>query len=215
VDQISPPFRIAIVAMLAVCALWFTVLKPKDPAGADAPLPVAPGQAGLGNAVSAAKGAAGASDAANAKVQRATGGTAATATPAKAAPTPATAKATAAPRRTAKAKPADLAAPLLDALAARKAVVMLFFSRKGIDDTAVRKAVAATDRHRGRVVVKAVRIADVGRYDAITRGAEVLQAPTVLVIAPDRRARAIVGFTTTGELDQAIGDALRPAKRAR
>ena len=217
-DQLSPPFRIAIVAMLAVCALWFTVLKPKDPA-ADAPLPTAPGATGLANDVNAAKGAAATSDAANAKIQKATGGAAATTTPAKA---PAPAKhatktgphAAVAGKSAAKgAASADPTASLLSALDAKKAVVMLFYNRAGIDDRAVRKAVAATDRHHGKVVVKAVPVGQVGRYEAITRGAQILESPTVLVIAPDRKARAIVGFTTTGEVDQAVGDALASAKK--
>jgi hypothetical protein len=232
VDQLSPPFRIALVALLAVCALWFTVLKPKAPA--DAPLPTAPGATGLANDVNAAKGAAATSDAANAKVQSATGGTAAkpTARPAAAA-TPATTgkhagsatapKAAAAPAATAKAATptakravaTDPTKPLLSALDAKKAVVMLVYNRAGIDDRAVRKAVGATARHHGKVVVTAVPVSRVGRYEAITRGAEILQSPTVLVIAPDRKARAIVGFTTTAELDQAIADALASGKPAK
>jgi hypothetical protein len=220
VDQISPPFRIAIVAMLAVCALWFTVLKPKDPA-ADAPLPTAPGTTGLANDVNAAKGAAATSDAANAKVQSATGGaatssaaapkTAATAKPAASAKPAATAKAATPEAKAAAAT--DPTKPLLSALDAKKAVVMLVYSHTGIDDRAVRKAVAATARHHGKVVVKAVPVGQVGRYEPITRGAEILQSPTVLVIAPDRKARAIVGFTTTAELDQAIADARASAKK--
>ena len=222
--QLSPPFRIALVAVLAVCALWFTVLKPKTPAD-DAPLPTAPGATGLANDVNAAKGAAAAIDAANAKVQNATGGATVT-TPAKDAAakrstTTRTSPAKAAPtgRHAAvagtHAKPAvtaDRTAPLLRALDARKAVVLVFYSRKGIGDRAVRDAVAATNRHHGRVVVAAVPVSQLGRYDAITRGVQILQAPTVLVIAPDRTARAIAGFTTTPELDQAIGDALASAR---
>lgn len=216
--QISPPFRIALVAMLAVCALWFTVLKPKDPAP-EAPLPAAPGATGLGNDVNAAKGAAATSDAANAKVQHATGGTAAATGTTSAAPTAtatsaaagATAKPTAKP---AAAATADRTAPLLRALDAKKAVVLLFYNRAGIDDRAVRKAVAASDARHGRVVVKAIPVGQVGRYEAITRDARIVESPTVLIIGPDRQARTIVGFTTTPEVDQAVGDALTAAKTA-
>jgi hypothetical protein len=224
VDQISPPFRIAVVAMLAMCAVWFTVLKPKDP-GADpaASTPTAPGATGLGNDVNAAKGAAAASDAANAKVQAATGATATAGTANELATgahsavagksAHATPNATAKPK--AKAATGDASAPLLRALDAKHAVVLVFWNRRGSDDRAVRRAVAQVDRHRGKVVVKAAPIAAVGRYEAITRGAQVLQSPTVLVIGPDRKARAIVGFTTTGELDQAVGDTLAAAKAAK
>jgi hypothetical protein len=218
VDQISPPFRIALVAMLAACALWFTVLKPKDPAAqSSSTTPTAPGVTGLGNDVKAAKGAAATSDAANAKIQAATGGT--TATAAKPAATPAK-KATAAKnagattaKAKAKAKAGDPATPLLTALDRKDTVVLLFRNAKASDDRAVEQAVKAVDRHKGNVVVKVAPIAQVARYEAITRGAEVMQSPTVLVIGPDHKARAVVGFTTTGEVDQVVADTLAAAKK--
>jgi len=216
VDQISPPFRIALVAMLAMCALWFTVLKPKDPAADTAPLPTAPGTTGLANDVNAAKGAAAASDAANAKVQKATGGTSATtapkvATATKKAAQPAVAGKHGAPP--AAKKVTDPAAPLLSALDRKHAVVLLFWNRKGSDDRAVRRALSAVDRRHGHVVVRAVPVSKIGRYEAITAGAQVMQSPTVLVIGSDHKAKAIAGFTTTAELDQAAADALAAAKK--
>jgi hypothetical protein len=224
VDQISPPFRIAIVAMLALCALWFTVLKPKGPAGANAPLPTAPGTTGLANDVNAAKGAAKKSDAANAKLQDATGGTAATTTSAakpaatakpsaKSVTKPAAATANKADATKKAAKSANPAAPLLTALDGKKAVVLLFWNSNGADDRAVHRAVGAMNRRHGRVVVKAVPVAQVGKYESITSGAEVMQAPTVLVIGSDHKAHAIAGYTTTDELDQAAGDALAAAAK--
>ncbi len=222
-DQISPPFRIAIVAMLAVCALWFTVLKPKDP-GADtaASDPTAPGVTGLSKDVTAAKGAATKSDAANAKVQAATGGVEAkadTTAKSESATTGAHAavagKNGVAPSTAAKAKTTDASAPLLRALDRKDAVVLLFWNRRGSDDRAVRRAVRATARHHGHVVVKAVPVARVARYGAITSGVQVLQSPTVLVIGPDRKARAITGFTTKSELDQVVSDTLKASEPAK
>jgi hypothetical protein len=221
VAQLSLPYRIALVAMLAACAVWFTVLKPKDP-GAE-PATTAPGATGLANDVSAAKGAVAASESSAAATRRATGA----AKPAAAADAHAAAKANAAAKATdegttkaskahdarAAAARADRSAPLLSALDRDRAVVLLFFSERGIEDRAVRRAVTAVGRHHGRVVVKAAPISQVGRYQAITRGAQVLQAPTTLVIAPGRSAKAVVGYTTTAELDQAVGDALA-AKRS-
>jgi hypothetical protein len=219
VDQISPPFRIAIVAMLAVCALWFTVLKPKDP-GADtaASDPTAPGVTGLSNDVKAAKGAAAASDAANAKVQAATGGTEAktgTTATSKSATTGAHATVAGKSGTTAKAKAGDAAAPLLRALDRKDTVVLLFWNRRGSDDRAVRRVVRATARHHGRVIVKAAPVAQVARYESITKGVQVLQSPTVLVIGPDRKARAVTGFTTKPELDQVVSDTLKAAAPAK
>jgi hypothetical protein len=226
VDQISPPFRIAIVAMLAVCALWFTVLRPKAPSAAEPP--AAPGVTGLAHDVSAAKGAAAKSDAANAATQAATGGpaakTAPKTTPKSATATSATAKSKAKPARrgahaavagrsaSSPAVAVNPSAPLLRAIDDKRAVVLLFWNRKGSEDRAVRKAVDATSRRGGDVVVRIAPIKDVAHYGAITRGAQVLQSPTVLVLAPGRKARPIVGFTTAGEIDQAVGDALAAVK---
>jgi hypothetical protein len=220
VDQISPPFRIAVVAMLAVCALWFTVLKPKDPSAVPSTTPTAPGVTGLGNDVNAAKGAAATSDATNAKIQAATGGTTATTSSTATATKPAakTAKNADATRKkagtaTAKAATADPATSLLIALDRKDTVVLLFRNAKASDDRAVEKAVKAVDRHKGHVVVKVAPIAQVARYEAITRGVDVMQSPTVLVIGPDHKARAVVGFTTTGEVDQVVADTLAAAKK--
>jgi len=217
VDQISLPFRIALIALLVVCALWFTVLKPKDPA--IEPATTAPGTTGLANDVSAAKGAAAASEASAAATQKATGGAHAAAAGAKAASgtsaTAKAAKATKAAKPKAKAAAGDRSAPLLHALDRDRAVVLLFFNKRGIEDKAVRRAVADVDRRKGRVVVKAVPVSDVARYQPITRGAQVLQAPTALVIAPGKTAKPIVGYTTTAELDQAVGDALAAKKSAK
>ena len=49
-------------------------------------------------------------------------------------------------------------------------------------------------------------VADVGRYEAITRGAQVLESPTVLVIGAGGKARAITGYTQAKEIDQAVSD---------
>jgi hypothetical protein len=218
VDQISPPFRIALVALLAVCALWFTVLKPKDPA-TETSTPTAPGVTSLGNDVNAAKDAAAKSDAANAKVQAATGGTTATPSKSATATKPAAKTATKKPAATGaapaakKATGADPAASLLSALDRKDTVVLLFRNAKASDDRAVEKALKAVDRHKGNVVVKVAPIANVARYEAITRGAEVMQSPTVLVIGPDHKARAVVGFTTTREVDQVVADTLAAAKK--
>jgi hypothetical protein len=231
VSQISLPFRIALVAMLAACAVWFTVLRPKPPA-ADAPLPAAPGTTGLAHDVAAAKGAAAASAAANARVQHATGGTAAKSAPkpattaaakagTKTTPKAATKSSKAAPAKAAPAaKPApakaktdiDPSAPLLRALDRDHAVVLLFWNRHGSDDRAVRHAAQRVDRRHGRVDVKVVPVASVGRYTAITKGVQILEAPTVLVIAPGGKARAIAGLTSTPELNQTVADVLAGVK---
>jgi hypothetical protein len=110
--------QIALVAVVLLAGMWFTVLKPKSAdTTTSAPVaqtttqssePVAPGVKGLTSAIDKAKGAAATSDAANARIQTATGGTA-TATASTSAPA-ATATATAAPKRTTVTKKATATA---------------------------------------------------------------------------------------------------------
>ncbi len=102
----------------------------------------------------------------------------------------------------------DPSAPLLADLDHGRTVVLLFWNKKGSDDRAVRSAVKGVSRHHGKVVVKAVPASQVGDYEAITRGAQVLQSPTVLVIGKDKKAHPIIGFTYTGEIDQLVSDVL-------
>jgi hypothetical protein len=209
VAQLSLPFRVALVALLAVSALWFTVLRPKE-APVPAPAATAPGVTGLANDTGAAQGAV-AGSAASAAATTAATGTATTGTGTTAATptaTPATGTATAKAAAAKAAAAGDRSAPLLRALDRDRAVVLLFWNRRGTDDRAVRRAVAAADRHDGKVVVKVAGVRDVARYGAITRGVQVSGSPTVLVIGPERTAKPIVGLTTTVELDQAVGDTL-------
>jgi hypothetical protein len=218
VEQVSRPALIALIATIAFAGAWFTVLRPKtDSAGAPAPAATAPGMAGLGKAVAKANGAVAASDASAKRSEQAaaTAGSDDTA--------PGTAKpASAAPSATAKSKPAtavkpakpalpalapgDRSAPILRELASGKTVVALFFNGAGADDHAALRAVRATDRRKGRVAVHTIPIAKVGAYNALTTGVQVMQAPTILVIGPDHKARTIVGYTEVKEIDQTVFD---------
>jgi hypothetical protein len=102
--------QIALVAVVLLAGMWFTVLKPKPAADTAAVTPVtvtpapassepvAPGVKGLASAVEKAKSASAASDATNAKIQKATGSSSVASAPTAAkpavAPKPAAAKAT-------------------------------------------------------------------------------------------------------------------------
>jgi hypothetical protein len=228
VDQIALPYRIALVAILVLGGLWFVALRPKSggsTASTPAPAVAAPGVKGLASDVAKAKGAVAQSQASaaavTAKPATPTGKpvtpTAKPATPTAKPATPTAKPATPASKPVAPAAPvakttaADPSAPILAAVAKGKVAVLLFSSRQASDDAHVRAVLHRIDRHGGKVVVRSAPIGDVGRYDAITRGVQVLQAPTLLVIDPQRKAKAIVGYTDTAEVDQAVDDALRAA----
>ena len=104
------------------------------------------------------------------------------------------------------AAPGDPSRPLLASVDAGKVVVVLFWNKNASDDRATRRGLRSIDLHGGKVVASAVPIGDVGRYEAITRGVQVLESPTVLVIGAGGKARAITGYTQPKEINQAVSD---------
>jgi hypothetical protein len=194
VEQISLPYRVAIVALVVVGGLWFAVLRPKPASTSKSS--AAPGVTGLANDVSKAKGAV---DASNAS---AAGGTAAQ--PGATAKGSAPAK----PGLADDAVDGDPSKAVLTAVDEGKVAVVLFWNDKASDDRATRRALRDVDLHHGKVVTRAVPIGDVGKYEAITRGAQVLESPTVLVIGAGGKARAITGYTQAKEIDEVVGSAL-------
>jgi hypothetical protein len=208
VDQISLPYRIGLVALVLVGALWFAVLRPK-PASQSTPVTTAPGVTGLANDVNKAKGAVDASNAGAAATDAAANavggsGTAtapSTGTATKSAP----AAKPAAPDLADDAVAGDPSRSVLSAVDAGKVAVVLFWNRKASDDRATRQALRAVDRHHGKVLTRAIPIGQVGKYEAITRGAQVLESPTVLVIGAGGKARSITGYTQANEINDLVG----------
>jgi hypothetical protein len=236
VDKISLPFRIVLIVALVFAVVWFMVLRPKPAADSEPAVTppgvtgLAKDVAKANKAVDASNAAAARSEAAanavggsstTATKPSATaakpGATSATATPAKAAKAakpvapaavakPAKPVAPAKPGLADDAAPGDPSRPLLASVDAGKVVVVLFWNKSASDDRATRRALRAIDLHGGKVVASAVPIGDVGRYEAITRGVQVLESPTVLVIGAGGKARAITGYTQAKEIDQAVSD---------
>lgn len=194
------PYRIALVGILVVGALYLVVLRPKSETVPTPAVPAAqaPGVNGLTTAVDKARGAA--------ATPATTPATTVTTTPAT--PNPA-------PTATAAAKPAvpatsqDPSDAILAAVDRGHTAVVLFAGPKASDDRAVRRAAQGIDRRGGKVDLHVVSIRRVGAYEAITRGVQVLQAPTILVIGSRRTARTLVGYTTTSEIDQLVADVRR------
>jgi hypothetical protein len=180
VSQLALPYRIALIGLLAVVAVWFVLLRPGGAEDqADAPLTAAP----------------------------ASEQSASTSAPPAAAKAPA---ATSSAPRAARSVPADASDPsssLLSAVAGGDVGVLVFATKGAADDAEVVRAARAV---RGPGVdVRIAAIEDVARYRAVTAGVRVVQSPTVLVIAPGGRARAIVGLTSEPEIRQLVEDQRR------
>ena len=232
-EQISPPMRIALAAVLAFAALWFVALRPKPVAEvATEPTPVQPAtKTAITGRPAQAKDAVNKLNATSAKREAAAGSTAA---PAKAKPAqPAKADATPTPKAKAVAKteaaapakakaaaPAKAAPAKAKAPAAPKAakgaeaviadvkagrtVVLLFWDGKSSEDQAVRRAVQRVDRRGGKVRVHVANLKQISRYGAITSGVPVTSSPTVVVIGKGGKAQIIRGLTVTGEIDDTV-----------
>lgn len=99
-------------------------------------------------------------------------------------------------------------AAVTSALAHGKVVALLFWNSRGADDRLVRNELRRVSTHGGRVLVAAVPIRSVSRYSAVTRGVQVLQSPTVLIVDRARTARILTGYTDAAEIGQAVTEAL-------
>jgi len=224
VSQISPPMRIVLVVVVAFLGIYVMFLRPRTEVAPVAPAPAPAGNVntgkpavtGPGKAVEAAKGAVAATER-----QQAAEGRNAGVTPATRATGTATTPATKPAHKAARPAPAGpavdtagLPAPVARAIAAHKVLALLFTNEVSADDRAVQVAL----RHAGHTVAGVfVRVAPVGtiaRYGRITRGADVQQSPTLVVVDRKLRATTLVGYVDALTSEQASGDAARASRGA-
>lgn len=181
--------QLLLLATVLFAAAWFLVLRPKPAdGGGAAPEPTPAAQEAPAAAAQEAPAAPGKPEAAAAKDAPASRGSAGGA---------------AARRATAGAS-----GPVRAALRQRKALALAFVDPRTADARAVRNELASVSRFGGRAVALSIPIASLSRYAFITREVEVTVAPTVVIIAPDRTATTIVGFTDRAEIEQGLADAL-------
>lgn len=225
-SQISPPIRILLVGVLAFFAAWMLFLRPggeaaaptSTPAVATDPAVAAGGEAAQtapGQAVEAANDAAASADA---RAQDLTGEVAGQPSDTASAGTATGTQLDQAAKpgkidRKALAK-AGLPMPVLRSIADHKVVVLLFQNPKAADDRAVARQLDRVVDYHGskiskRVMIQTASIKDIARYGQITRGVNVTQSPTLVVIDRKLRADALVGFVDHLTIDQVIRDALR------
>ena len=227
-SQISPPIRILLVAVIGLCAAYFLFLKPKDeavpaaPPAASTPVPakdpgaktqskpgaiVQKATADTQNASDRAEQAAGTSqgiDDGTTSVGPASSGvntnpvTKAPATGQTSAPAPITSDAL-----------ASLPKDVRKAIKKRQVLALLFWNNRSYDDRAVRSELKHVSRYGKQVFVAARPIKNVARYQAITRGVDVEQSPTIVVVDSNLKAVTLVGYVDRDTIDQAVVDAIR------
>ena len=213
-SQISPPLRILLVGSILFLAVWMVALKPggatapPPPAPAAAPATAAGGEAATTSAGQAVEAANNAAAAADARAEELTGeDPAAAAAPATSAAKTEAGKAAAAKADVAKA---GLPKPVAKAVAEQKVLVLFFWNPKAADDRIVRKELRSVgSNHKKDVAVHVANVNDIARYAPVTKGAEVEQSPSVVVIGADRKATLLEGFSDRATIRQAVYDALR------
>ncbi len=228
-SQISPPLRILLAGSVLFLAAWFVMLRPSaEPTPAPPAAPAAaPGEGlasnpngptaktSVGRAVQKANGAAQATEEASV----AHGGTIGegasqpakpkTATPGAATTAPATKPGAAAPADSDEVTAPGLPTDVAEAIASKKVLVMLFWNPAAADDRMVRRELRGIDRHKGAVKVHVANVEDIARYAPITRGVNLEQSPSVVVIGADHKADLLSGWTDREAIDQTVSDALR------
>jgi hypothetical protein len=217
-SQISPPIRIVLVAAVAFLAAWMLFLRPKtEEIPPPAPAATAPAkqpgntaQSAAGQAVQAAENAkATAEGAAKARAGEAAAQTAPATAAAKAPAAAAAAKLGVDP-----AALKTLPSGVRKAIEARKIVVLGFFNTAALDDRLTRKQLEDVHRFHGRVYVHGAALKAVQRYQVITRGADVSQTPSIVVIDRNMKAQLLTGYVDHVRIEQAIVDAMRRSDMA-
>jgi hypothetical protein len=229
-SQISPPIRILLVCAVAFLAAWMLFLRPSaettppaDPAAVTgtpaAKDPGAATESGAGAAVQSATAAAEtAGDAAAARAGE-------TAPPATGtAPTAGTAAKTGAgavPALDPKAV-AKLPRDVRRALEQRKVLVVGVLSLLSKpwrpmpdDDRFVRRSLSRANRYGGNVVVRTISTGRLARYDAVLKGLDLSQTPSVVVVDRERKAVVLEGYVDRISINQAIADARRTSIETR
>ena len=94
------------------------------------------------------------------------------------------------------------------AIARGKVVVLLFWNPLGADDQLVRDELTHVSSHGGRALIVTAPVREVSRFSSVTRGLEVLQSPTVLVLDRTHHARMLAGYTDRAEIGQSVSAAI-------
>jgi len=231
-SQISPPIRILLVAVIGLCAAYFLFLRPKEeavpaaPPAASTPVPAKDPNAQTSSKPGAAvQQAVRGADNASARADQAAGGaigeTETGAAPGSSTPAstgvntnpvaaaPATGQTAAPPspvtKDALKALPKDVRKAVRD----RKVLVLLFYNNRSDDDKAVRRELRQVNHYGKQVFVDAHWIKSVAKYQAITRGADVEQSPTVVVADANLKSETLVGYVDHETINQAVVDAIR------
>lgn len=221
-SQISPPVRIVAVAAVALIVVYMAFLRPKSSSTAPA-APAAtptgnihtgkPAVTSFGKAVQAAQGAAKAEEN-QAKANAGESGSASSSTTGSSSASGSATKSdsTSAPAAKPAAPAVDVAGlprPVAHAIRRHEVLALLFWNGRSADDRAVHSELRHIETFHGAVYVHTAPIGQIARYGRITRGADVEQSPTLVVVDRKLQATNLVGYVDQDTIQQAVVDAMR------
>jgi hypothetical protein len=216
VSQISPPIRVLLLCAVAFLGVYMLFMRPKTEAPIEpTPAPnVQTGEPAVSEPGKVAEAAQEAVDATNSKLQaqESIDGVDAGEAAAGSSTASGTEKGAKGGAAAPAAVPADLKgvpAPVKKAIRQDKVLALLFWNNKSADDKAVRAELREVDTWGGRATVHAASIKDISKWGRISRGVNVDQSPTVVVVDTKLRAERMVGYVDSKTIDQAVADALR------
>lgn len=209
-SQVSPPLRIALIAAIAFLGVWALFLRPQPepPVEPDATTPAVVAPATAAPATGAPVGATAAT--ATEPVAPATGTTGAVPVSPVTSGTSTDAVAPAQPPIALNREALAQLPPAVGRAVRRDRVIaLLFWNPKAADDRRVRRWLSSANTHGDRVFVRAASVDDISRYAPITRGVDVSQTPTIVVVDRDLHAESLVGYVARTTIRQALSDAVR------
>src|SRR3954471_13792220 len=206
-SQISPPLRILLVVVLGFFAAYMVFFRPK-PADTAAPA-AAPAAAATTPTPAQSSPSVETYNKPSAILQKAAGGQAAAGTGVSTTSgTQAPAASQSQPAKLSQKQLAALPADVRRAVAHRQVLALLFYDNRSDDDKATRRALSHVGHFGGQVFIDAHSIKNLGPYQAITRGVDLAQSPTVVVVDRNLKAESLVGYSDAGAIEQAVVDAL-------
>ena len=215
-SQVSPPLRIALIAAIAFLGVWALFLRPEPPPPAvPAPAPAGQSATATTSNPSAAVGAARDAGASVAAADAQAGALEGTAVTASATGVAAPAPATVPGPGVANPDPDVIAALPRDverAVRRNQVIALLFWDAQAADDRRVRRALRSASRADSRVFVDVAPVSQISRYSPITRGVDVAQTPTIVVVDRDLHAESLVGYVARTTIRQALSDAIRASR---
>ena len=89
----------------------------------------------------------------------------------------------------------------------KRVIAVLFTNNSSADDRRTSNNLQHAYDYNGKVLTRVVNVKKIAGYQAIAEGVDVSQSPTLMVIARDRSATVLSGFSSRNTIDQAIIDA--------